>query len=157
MEVFDLITRLDYLAWFAIGLVFAILEFFVPGIYLLWFGFAAFTMGILVIFATLTPIETFVIFAVFAALYSAFGWWVYTKLLRKKSEENKYLNDIAGAHVGKVYQLSEDVVDGRSKAKVGDSFWLVQTDDDNLKIGNKVKVIGTQDGVILKVKKYEKE
>ena len=157
MEYFNWITQMGYLTWFTIGLLFTVLEFVVPGVYLLWFGFASFTMGVLVNFITFTPIETCVIFAHLAGVYSAIGWWAYAKILNKTSEKNKYLNDIAGAHIGKVYQLSEDVVDGRSKAKVGDSFWLVQTDDDNLKKGNKVKVVGTQDGVILKVKKYEKE
>jgi len=70
---------------------------------------------------------------------------------------NKYLNDMAGAHIGKVYNLSQDVVDGRAKAKVGDSFWLIQTENDDLKKGDKVKVIGVEDGVILKVEKYEKK
>ncbi|MBQ2811334.1 MAG: NfeD family protein [Alphaproteobacteria bacterium] len=157
MELFNWITELDYLAWFTIGLIFAISELFVPGVYLLWFGLASFTMGVLVHFMTFTPIETCVIFALLGALYSALGWWTYAKVLKKTSGNNKYLNDMAGAHIGKVYNLSQDVVDGRAKAKVGDSFWLIQTENDDLKKGDKVKVIGVEDGVILKVEKYEKK
>lgn len=157
MEYFNWITQINYLVWLAIGLLFTILEFFVPGVYLLWFGFASFSMGILTHFIELTPVETCVIFALLAAFYSAFGWWVYTKLLKTNSEKNKHLNDIAGSHIGKIYQLSQDVVDGRSKAKVGDSFWLVESKDENLKKGNKVKVVGVIDGVVLEVEKYEKK
>lgn len=157
MEYFNWITQINYLVWLAIGLLFTILEFFVPGVYLLWFGFASFSMGILTHFIELTPVETCVIFALLAAFYSAFGWWVYTKLLKTNSEKNKNLNDIAGSHIGKIYQLSQDVVDGRSKAKVGDSFWLVESKDENLKKGNKVKVVGVIDGVVLEVEKYEKK
>ncbi len=157
MGFFDWITKIDYLAWFTVGLIFAIAELFVPGVYLLWFGFAAFTMGILAHFMALSPIETCVVFSLLAGIYSAIGWWIYTKILKKNSEKNKYLNDIAGVHIGKVYQLSQDVIDGRAKAKVGDSFWLVETDDEELKKGDKIQVVGVQDGVILKVKKYEKK
>ncbi len=157
MEYFNWITQMSYLAWFTIGLLFTILEFFVPGVYLLWFGFASFSMGILAHFITFTPIETCVIFALLATVYSALGWWTYTKLLKKNSEKNKNLNDIAGSHIGKIYQLSQDIVDGRGKAKVGDSFWLVESKNENLKKGDKVKVTGVIDGVILEVEKYEKK
>ncbi len=149
---------MDYLGWFTLGLIFAIFELFVPGTYLIWFGFASFTMGALVNFIELTPTETVVIFALISGLYSAFGWWVYSKILKKASGKNKYLNDIAGSHIGKVYPLSQDVVDGRAKAKVGDTFWLVETQtDEDLKTGDKVKVVGVENGVILKVVKYEKK
>ena len=87
---------------------------------------------------------------------------IFGKLKRKNLpltlesiEEN--LNDIAGSHIGKIYQLSQDIVDGRGKAKVGDSFWLVESKNENLKKGDKVKVTGVIDGVILEVEKYEKK
>ena len=56
MEYFNWITQMGYLTWFTIGLLFTVLEFVVPGVYLLWFGFASFTMGVLVNFITFTPI-----------------------------------------------------------------------------------------------------
>ena len=62
---------MDYLGWFTLGLIFAIFELFVPGTYLIWFGFASFTMGALVNFIELTPTETVVIFALISGLYSA--------------------------------------------------------------------------------------
>lgn len=155
--MFDWITDIGYLGWFTIGLVFAIAEISVPGTYLIWFGFASFTMGALVSFMEFSPTETLVVFTLLSALYSAFGWWVYSKILKKNSDKNKNLNDMAGAYIGKVYQLSQDVVDGRAKAKVGDGFWLVETEDEDLKKGDKVRVIGVENGVILKVEKYEKK
>ena len=82
---------------------------------------------------------------------------MFDKILKKNSEKNKNLNDIAGSHIGKIYQLSQDMVDGRAKAKVGDSFWLVESKNENLKKGDKVKVTGVIDGVILEVEKYEKK
>lgn len=48
----------------------------------------------------------------------------------KVSDRYKHLNDPAGQHIGKTYLLAEDVVDGRSKALIGDSVWIVECEDD---------------------------
>ena len=150
------VTEMGYLSWFAIGLVFVLAEMFVPGTYLIWFGFSAFVMGILVSIFTFTATETLVWFALISAAFSGIGWYTYAKVLKKTNvpEKYKYLNDMAGAHIGKVYNLSEDVVDGRAKAKVGDSFWLVEIDEP-LKKGSKVKIKDVKDGVILIAEKFE--
>lgn len=153
---FSMITRMGYLGWFTLGLIFVILELFVPGTYLVWFGFSSFVMGIIVHFCVLTPTETGVIFALVSALFAGIGWYVYHKVMNKAkvTEEYKYLNDMAGTHIGKIYNLSEDAVDGRAKAKVGDTFWLVEINE-NLKKGDQVKITGVENGVILKAEKYE--
>lgn len=152
----EFITNIGYLGWFSIGLLFVLAELFVPGTYLLWFGFSAFVMGILVSFITMSATETLVCFALISAAFSGIGWYVYAKVLNKTKvpEKYKYLNDMAGAHIGKVYNLSEDVADGRAKAKVGDSFWLVEVGEP-LKKGAKVKITDVKDGVILIAEKFE--
>ena len=146
----NFITQMGYLGWFAIGVFLILAELFVPGTYLIWFGFSAFMMGIIVSFISLTVVETLVCFALISAVFAGFGWYAYAKILNKTKvpEKYKYLNDMAGAHIGKIYNLSEDVVDGRSKAKIGDSFWLVEIDEP-LKKGAKIKIIGVKDGLIL--------
>ena len=150
----NFITQMGYLGWFAIGVFLILAELFVPGTYLIWFGFSAFMMGIIVSFISLTVVETLVCFALISAVFAGFGWYAYAKILNKTKvpEKYKYLNDMAGAHIGKIYNLSEDVVDGRSKAKIGDSFWLVEIDEP-LKKGAKIKIIDVKDGVILKAQK----
>ena len=152
----NFITEMGYLSWFSIGLLFVLAELFVPGTYLIWFGFSAFVMGVLVSLMSLTATETIVCFALISAAFSGIGWYTYAKVLNKTKvpEKYKYLNDMAGAHIGKVYNLSEDVLDGRAKAKVGDSFWLVEIDAP-LKKGDKVKIIDVKDGVILIAEKYK--
>jgi len=157
MSEFEYITRIGYLGWFSIGLIFVLLELFVPGTYLIWFGFSAFTMGIIVSFVTLSATETGVLFALISAVFAGIGWYVYAKVINrtKASEKYKYLNDPAGSHIGKVYDLSEDVHDGRSKAKIGDGFWPIEIHDD-LKKGDKVRITGVADGITLKAEKYEK-
>lgn len=157
MEYFKYITDVGYLGWFSIGLIFVLFELFVPGTYLVWFGFSSFVVGILVHFFEFSATETLVLFAIISALFAGVGRYAYGKIINKSNvpEKYKYLNDMAGAHIGKVYNLSEDVVDGRSKAKVGDGFWLVEISE-NLKKGDKVKIIDVENGVILKAEKYSK-
>lgn len=156
MELFDYITQMTYLGWFTLGLIFVLLEFFVPGTYLIWFGFASFVMGAIVTFCTLTATETLVWFAVISALFAGIGWFVYAKIINKTKvpEKYRYLNDMAGAYIGKVYNLTEDVIDGRSKAKVGDTVWLVEINAP-LKKGDKVRIIGVDGGVVLRAEKFE--
>ena len=150
----DLITEMGYLSWFAIAVLLILAELFVPGTYLIWFGFSAFAMGIIVSIFSLSAIEILVLFALISAVFAGFGWYAYAKVLNKTKvpEKYKYLNDMAGAHIGKIYNLSENVVDGRAKAKVGDSFWLVEIDEP-LKKGAKVKITDVKDGVILVAEK----
>lgn len=156
MEYFAYITQLNYLAWFSIGLIFVVLELVLPGTYLIWFGLSAFVMGIIVHFIDLTATETGVLFALISAMFAGIGWYVYTKVINKTQilEKYKYLNDPAGACIGKTYNLCEDVVDGRAKVKVGDSFWIVALDKE-LKKGDKIRVIGVENGIVLKAEKYE--
>lgn len=156
MDFLEFIEQTTYLNWFTFGLVLVLLELFVPGTYLIWFGLAAFVMGIVVSYAALSGIGMLVCFAFISAVFAGIGWFVYTKLINKSKvpEKYKYLNDMAGAYIGKIYNLSEDVVDGRSKAKVGDTFWLVEVKE-NLKKGDSVKITGVENGVILKAEKYE--
>ncbi len=153
----DFIADMGYLSWFSVGVLFIIAEFFVPGTYLIWFGFSAFIMGVLVSFLTLTATETLVLFALISAVFAGIGWYAYAKILNKTKvpEKYKYLNDMAGAYIGKIYNLSEDVVDGRSKARIGDSFWLIETNE-QLKAGTKVEITDVKDGVILVAKKHVK-
>ena len=150
------ITQMGYLSWFAIGVFLILAELFIPGTYLLWFGLSAFIMGVVVSLITLSAIEILVSFALISAVFAGIGWYAYAKILNRTPvpEKYKYLNDMAGAHIGQVYDLSEDVVDGRAKAKIGDSFWLVEIDEP-LKKGTKVKITDVKDGVILKAEKAD--
>ncbi len=139
--------------WFTLGLALVLLELFVPGVFIIWFGLAAFASGVLAVFYELTLIEQALVFSGFSALFLLTGWFVYGKIKKKEPvAEYKYLNDPAGALVGKTFVLAEDTADGRAKAKIGDSVWIVECED-GLKKGDKVKILGVVEGVILKAEK----
>jgi membrane protein implicated in regulation of membrane protease activity len=140
--------------WLIIGLAFVFFELFVPGVYLVWFGLSAFVVAALVSFFAWSLPTQLVIFALVSAVFALIGWQVYKRVMNKKpvAEEYKHLNDFASAYIGKKYILDEDVVDGRSKVRVGDTVWVAETND-HLKKGATVTVTGVRGGVILKVKK----
>ncbi len=143
---------MEYPEWFLIGLVFVFFELFLPGAYLVWFGLSAFSMGALVLFWPLTLANQLILFACVSAVFAVIGWRVYDKAMQKQPPEKyKNLNDPASQLIGQVVVLTEDVVDGRTKVKVGDTVWLAACEAP-LKAGSSVKITGVRDGVILDVK-----
>lgn len=147
---------MEYMEWFYLGLFLVLLELFIPGVYLVWFGLASFVTGVLSKYYEFSAIEISGIFIACSVLFTVCGWLFYSRFMNKSkvAEDYKYLNDAAGQHIGKIYTLSEDVIDGRSKAFVGDSVWLVQCDA-KLKKGDKIKIVGVENGVILKATRAE--
>lgn len=138
--------------WLGLAAIFLIAEVLVSGGFLLWIGISAVIVGILV---WIFPHEIswgmqMLLFAVGAILSSA-SWWLYLKQNPIKSDE-PHLNLRNEQYIGRVFNLSEAIVNGRGKIRSGDSFWSVSGPE--LPIGTKVKVVGV-DGVILKVIKVE--
>ncbi len=142
---------MDYMEWFSLGLLLVLIELFVPGVYLVWFGLSAFSTGVLILYHDLTAIEQSIVFGLFSVAFAVVGWFVYGRVIkcRKIADQYKHLNDPAGGLIGKTYLLTEDVTDGRSKAQIGDSVWIVECKD-GLKKGDKIRIIGVENGVILK-------
>ena len=56
---------MNYMEWFSLGLALVLLEVFVPGVYLVWFGLSAFATGILTIYYDFGAIEQSVVFGIF--------------------------------------------------------------------------------------------
>ncbi|WP_331255966.1 NfeD family protein [Candidatus Bealeia paramacronuclearis] len=67
----------------------------------------------------------------------------------KDDSDYPNLNDRGAQYVGQVFVLSKAIVDGRGKAKVGDTEWIVIGPD--LPQGAQVKITGVE-GTFLKVK-----
>ena len=144
---------MSYMEWFSLGLLLVLLELFVPGVYLVWFGLSAFVTGALTIYHDFTVIEQSLVFGLISVVFALTGWFFYGRIMKrsKVSDRYKHLNDPAGQHIGKTYLLAEDVVDGRSKALIGDSVWIVECED-GLKKGDKVITAGGIYGVVKEIK-----
>lgn len=140
----------DATNWIVVGLILSLLELIAPGVYLIWFGFAAFVMSVVVYFTPLVLTTQLIWFAVFSAIFALIGLYVYGYIFKKTKTPTEYshLNDSAAQYVGQTVTLAEDVVDNRTKVKIGDGYWIAACEKP-LKRGNNAKVIGVKDGVIL--------
>ncbi|MBP5399839.1 MAG: NfeD family protein [Alphaproteobacteria bacterium] len=141
---------MTYIQWLSLGIILIVLEFFVPGTYLIWFGFSACVVSSVVFFTTLTLTKQLLLFSVISAVFAVFGLYVYRKIMQrvKPPKNAQNLNDMAAQYVGRSFKLVQEVVDGRSKVAVGDTVWIVECPN-NLKSGDLVKIIDVRDGVVL--------
>ena len=137
---------MTYMQWLSVGL----LEFVVPGTYLIWFGFAAFVMSIVVTLYTLTVTNQVIIFSIISAIFAVIGLYVYRKLMHyiKTPHDNANLNNPTAQYIGRSYKLLQDSVDGHSKVAIGDGEWLVECPS-GLKAGTFVKITAVRDGLVL--------
>lgn len=136
--------------WLLIGLLLSLLELVVPGTYLIWFGFAAFAMSILMLAVPLGITAQLFWFALFSAVFAVFGLYAYRYIFKRTQAPKEYqnLNDSAQQLVGRKVTVAEDTEDNQTKVKIGDSFWLAYTEKP-FKKGDTAKVTGVKDSLIL--------
>ena len=141
-------------AWATIGLLLTIFELIVPGTYLIWFGFAAFVVSGYAWFTNVGITDQLLVFAIFSAIFAFLGLYVYQVIFNRSRTDDKYkdLNDPAKQYIGRTVTLTQDVDDNNTKVKIGDTVWLAYSEQD-LKKGDKAKVTGVKDAVVLIIKK----
>lgn len=147
-EAGAIIGTLGVWTWFVLGTVLLLLELVAPGAVFLWFGIAAFTVGILALTVALPWQAQILIFAILSVVLI----FAYRRYFRTKTEESDrpFLNKRGEAHVGQTFVLTDAITQGRGKIRIGDTDWRVSGPD--LAKGDTVKVTGT-DGAVLQVEK----
>ena len=135
-------------AFWAIGaLVLFAAEAMAPGAFMLWFGFAAVAMALVVLVAPgLGWLAQAVLFSVLALISVA----VYRRWFRGKGRQSDKprLNRRADQLVGSVAVLDQAIEGGRGRVKIDDAFWTVEGPD--LPVGMRVRVVAVN-GMTLKV------
>lgn len=136
--------------WIIAGLALSLLELIVPGVYLIWFGFAAFVVGIGVYFIPMELTTQLIVFAIASGIFAVIGVAVYRYVFNKAqvSAEYKNLNNTAEQYVGLLVTVAEDAADNRTKVKIGDTYWLASCQK-AFKQGDTAKVVGVKDSLIL--------
>ena len=142
----SLIIELGGWSWLILAGIFLLLELAAPGVFLIWFGFAAAIVGAVALGTGLTWQWQFVLFAVLS-ITSAFAARNYMRNNPLESDR-PLLNKRAMQLVGQSYVLHEPIENGRGKVRVGDTVWLVEGKD--MAKGKRVKVTGA-DGTTLQV------
>lgn len=139
---------MDYVyLWWIAALVLITAEIVLPGFFLLWIGLAAAGVGSLLLVAPGMNLLTQVVIFVVLAFAACIGYW---RLARNslRAEPAPTLNRRAEQLIGQHYVLDTAIENGRGKARVGDSFWLVEGPD--MPAGSRVAVIGAE-GATLRV------
>lgn len=141
---------MHYLWWILALLLFAG-EVLVPGFFLLWIGIAAAVMGlVMLVFPGLGILAQAVLFAVLAFASCMVWWrWLRPRLGRNDDPATHTLSRRGAQMIGRRYVLVEPIVNGRGKARVGDSQWLVEGPD--MPLGAAVEVEAVE-GSTLKVR-----
>lgn len=136
--------------WIIAGLALSLLELIVPGVYLIWFGFAAFVVGIAVYFLPIELTTQLIVFAISSGIFAVIGVAVYRYVFSKAQvpAEYKNLNNTAEQYVGQLVTVAEDAEDNRTKVKIGDTYWLASCKK-AFKQGDTAKVVGVKDSLIL--------
>ena len=136
--------------WVIAGLALSLLELIVPGVYLIWFGFAAFVVSIAVYFMPLEFTTQLIFFAIASGIFAVIGVAVYRYIFSKAQvpAEYKNLNNTAEQYVGQLVTVAEDTADNRTKVKIGDTYWLASCQKP-FKQGDTAKVVGVKDSLIL--------
>jgi membrane protein implicated in regulation of membrane protease activity len=140
MELFS------FWSWLALGTLLLILEVFGAGGYLLWIGMAAASVGVLTFLIPGLPWELQVLlFAIFSILTALYWWRRQRSVVRASDQPN--LNLRGQELIGKVFVVTEAIVNGRGKIKVADGVWMARGPD--AASGSRVRVVGQQGAILL--------
>ncbi|MDD9910425.1 MAG: NfeD family protein [Ahrensia sp.] len=150
--IVQIFTELGPWTWFIVGLMLLIGEIFLPGVFLIWFGVAAITIGTLTL-APFTDVAWWpwqvqlVAFVVLSLLLVLIGRRIFPSGAVEPGTQG--LNDRLGQLVGHETVLLDAIENGRGRVRLGDTVWRVKGDD--LPVGQRVRVTGSEDGLLLVV------
>jgi inner membrane protein len=132
-------------SWLILALMLLGLEFFVPGVHFIWFGFAALIVAVLEFATGGMPWGAQLI--AFAAVASVFVYALrgYASPARIKSDEPD-LNSRGQQYIGRTVRVEDGIEGGRGKVRVGDTLWSACGPD--VPAGAAVTVTGV-DGIVL--------
>lgn len=139
--------RGDVFAWAAIALLLFAAEALAPGAFMLWLGFAATAVFLVVL---LVPGISALAQAVLFVALGIVSILVYRRWFRgrHRASDDPVLNKRTAALIGRVVPLQTAIVDGRGRVQIADAFWDVEGPD--LPVGTPVRVVAA-DGMTLRV------
>ncbi|WP_068086967.1 NfeD family protein [Polycladidibacter stylochi] len=148
------ITIDDNWFWLGTGLLLMFLELAAPGAFLLWFGAAAFLLGLTLSFI---PFEfgwqwQLLLFGLLSILTLYGGRKYFSR--SSKDEGDPHLNVRGSRYVGRSFILDEAIVMGRGSLRIDDTVWRIEGPD--LPAGSKV-VVSEVSSTVLQVQAANEE
>jgi len=140
-----LLSHLTFWHWLVFGVLLLVVELVTGSGFMLWIAIGAFITSFvgLLVPNLFWPWQVF-LFSCFSVV-ACFLWWRFLKKRTEKSDK-PLLNQRTEQFVGKSYVLSEAIINGRGKVKVGDTHWVVEGDD--MPAGQSVRVISAYSNVL---------
>lgn len=132
--------------WLIAAALFAILEIFMPGLFMIWIALAAGITGVALFFVPLGfPLQA-VLFAIlaFISVWSGRRWYARNPV--PTSDPN--LNARADRLIGQVVTVEAAIENGKGRVRVGDGVWNARGPD--APAGSAVRVVAA-DGTCLTV------
>ncbi|PSH54538.1 hypothetical protein CU102_29135 [Phyllobacterium brassicacearum] len=135
--------------WIVLGLVLMIFEVAAPGIFFLWFGIAALVVGALSILLGDALGLGWQLQVVLFLILSLISVFIGRRLIGATDvvSDEPLLNRRGEQLIGQVVTLEEATVNGRGRARVGDSLWRVTGPD--LAAGSQVRITGIDHGTLV--------
>lgn len=138
-------TTLQWWHWWILAAALGIGEALAPGAVAIWFAAAAAVVGALLL---VLPVPWQLQLVLFGALSTAaLAFWRYWKRDHPETSDQPWLNQRAAQYIGQTYALSEAIVGGYGKARVGDGYWKVRGPD--LPMGASVRVSAVEGALLI--------
>ena len=142
----DLLNTLDpRWGWLALGMILAIAEIAIPGVFLIWLAGAALVTGLLTFVLPIGLPWQIGVFAVLAigSVFLGKRWLAAHPVVGA----DPLMNDRTGRLVGQTVVVTTAIVGGSGKVRQGDGEWLARGPDAEL--GTRLRVSGAQGTVLL--------
>ena len=132
--------------WLALGLILAIAEMVIPGVFLIWLAGAALVTGLV---SWVVPIGMPAQIVLFAAL-AIFAVFAGKRYLRDNPimAADPLMNDRGARLIGETVVVTHVIIGGTGRVSLGDSEWLVRGPD--AEPGTRMRISG-HDGAVLLV------
>lgn len=132
--------------WLAAALVLAIMEVVAPGFFMIFLAVGAGVVGfVTLIVPDMHPIAQALIFALFTGVAVTLGRRWYHRSPSTVGPPG--MNDRTAKLIGRVVEVSEPIVAGEGRVKVGDGTWTARGAD--MPAGARVTITGATGSVLL--------
>lgn len=140
----------SWTGWLVLGFVLLAVELLIPGVFIMWWGFSAVILALLVAFLPGLGMTAQIAFFAVLALIFSLVWWKYQHKKDKQDDNATSLNSRDHAMIGIHGVVVEILENGIARGKFGDTTWRVIGSE--LKLGNKIQVQNVE-GITLHVTK----
>ena len=128
----------DWTWWIIAGLL-LVSELVATSIFLVWFGLAALSVGLIDLFLGLSWQMEVVLFVVLSVVYLLLGRR-YVRTRATDEVNQPYLNQRVNAFVGRTAVVQKAIVNGEGEVRIDDALWRVTGTD--APAGSRVRITG---------------